>query len=364
MRKLLITIDSLRFDHFRHMEHTRDFIDHEHRNAYATFPSTLGSFPAIINGEYAITPGVTDTVARNLDGYKIGITSNHLVSPRYGYDTRFDHFEAPSVDDSLRSKLSAKIDMGGSMYKFIAPMYNIVSSIRWMGRQPPRTFRPAEDIISTFLDKIDDKDEFFGFLHLMGPHHPYEPEYNRLKYQKLSRKALAGRASMRDRGLLRSAYRDEIIHLDNKLAYLWDQIPEDTEIIVCADHGEMLGAATPHIGNTNWGHQGELNSQLLHVPFGVKNIDVQFGDIFSLIDIPTVLLGYPYGQGRTDRTVAFAAYGKERAAMNEDGLVTTYGHEEGNPSHDLYQALDRFDISTGLTREDALKSDLEVLGYK
>lgn len=361
-RKLLVTVDSLRTDHFEYMPATREFLDFEHDRAYATFPSTLGSFPAIIGGEYAVASGLPEgsSVVPHLPGYAVGITTNHLLSPGYGYADGFDHFRSPRAGgESLRERLSAKIDMGSTTYAVVAAGWNVLQRLKAVVVEPDRTFRPATDVIDEFLATIDGHEDWFGWLHFMEPHHPYEPDdgpVSRVKGQNLSRKALSGRASAAEARIVRELYRREVEELDEDLVSLWEGIPDDTAVVFCADHGELLGE------DGIWGHPGLLREELLHVPFGTANVDQPPGAVRSLIDVPTILRGEVHGAGQLDREVAFATYGEMRAAIDREHIVTS--EDETPASRGLRNTLDRFDVAGGLTREDALDRDLEVLGYK
>jgi len=43
----------------------------------------------------------------------------------------------------------------------------------------------------------------------------------------------------------------------------------------------------------------------------------QIGDIVSLVDVPSILLGENHKEGTFEREVAFATYGKKKAAINK-----------------------------------------------
>lgn len=361
-RTLLVTVDSLRLDHYEHLPETRGFLDGEHDHAYATFPSTLGSFPAIIGGEYAVTAGLPagTSVVPHLDGYRVGITTNHLLSAGYGYDDGFDAFESPKAGgDSLKERVSAMVEMGSTTYKLAALGWNAVQQVSARVREPGRTFRPAGEVIEAFDDRVAGREDWFGWLHFMEPHHPYEPSdgpVSRVRAQNLTRQALAGLADESEAEMVRRLYRREVEELDRALAGLWDSLPSDVRVIFTADHGELLGE------DGLWGHPGVLREELLHVPFATRNFDVELGELVSLIDVPTMLRGQPHGAGDVGREVAFASYGDVRAAIDTTAIVTT---EDDSPaSRTLRNTLDRFDVESGLTRDDALYRDLEVLGYK
>jgi len=197
----------------------------------------------------------------------------------------------------------------------------------------------------------------------MEPHHPYDPDdgpVSRDEAQRVTRTVLAGRGSEADRELVRELYRREIAELDAALSALWEAVPDETRVVFCADHGELLGE-----GGT-WGHPGELRRELLHVPFGTRNAP-DLGEVVSLIDVPSILTGREHGVGTLERERAFAAYGDRKAAMNEELLATgdgTVSLETGEPASDpdLERALERFDPDY-VVKEEALQEDLEDLGY-
>lgn len=360
--QLLVTVDSLRFDHFDAMPRTRAFLDAEHDDAYATFPATLGSFPAIVGGEYATTSGLPagTSVVPHLPGYRVGITTNHLLSAGYGYDDGFDRFEAPSAGgEGLRERLSAKLDMGSTAYTVASAGWNALQRVRGAFVAPERTFRPAPDVIDAFLGAVAGREEWFGWLHFMEPHHPYEPDggpVSRVKGQNLTRKALSGRVSAAEADTVRALYRREVEELDAALEPLWEGLPGDAEVVFCADHGELLGE------DDIWGHPGVLREALLHVPFGTRNVDAALPDVLSLIDVPTLLRGEPHGEGDLTREVAYALYGEQRAAIDGEHVVTDRDPDPVDAA--LARRLDDFDVGDSPTREDALDRDLEALGYR
>lgn len=359
---LLVTVDSLRQDHYEYMESTRAFLGYNHPNAYATFPSTLGSFPAIIGGEYAVTSGLPQgsSVVPHLDRYSVGITTNHLLSPGYGYADGFDVFESPRAGgESLREKVASRFEPGTRPYKIAAAGWNALQRLRSTAGDPGRTFRPADDVIDTFFEHIDGHDEWFGWLHFMEPHHPYEPDggsLSRVEAQNLTRRALSGRITDSEAETVRELYRREVTELDESLAALWDGLPDGAEVVLLADHGELLGE------DGLWGHPGRLRRELLHVPLATRNVGVDFGAVASLIDVPTVLRGEPHGAGDLNREVAYATYGELRAAMDAEHVVTNEDDEIASKS--LRNRLYEFDVESGVTRDKALDRDLEVLGYK
>lgn len=364
-RTILVTVDSLRHDHFKHMPKTKSFISTTHEYAFSSSTATIGSFPAIIGGEFADGAGITGkNIATQVNEFSIGLTTNHLLSAEYGYNEGFDIFDSPKGGgDTIKAKVAVFLNRGSIGYRVASWGWNQYQKLTSLTSEVDKSFRPAEDVIGQFNEEIDGKDEWFGWLHFMEPHHPYDPEggdLSRAEAQRLTRKVLAGGGDESERERVRELYRREVAELDEQLATLWETIPDDTRVVFCADHGELLGE------DGMWGHPGEMRSELLHVPFGTKNAP-ELGDVVSLLDVPSILLGAEHGLGKLDREVAFGTYGDKKAAMNTENIATRNGVMtlDGNePAEDpaLERKYNRFDPES-VVKEDALKEDLEDLGY-
>ncbi len=365
-RTLLVTVDSLRHDHVRHMPRTTGFLDSTHDRAFATSTATLGSFPAIVGGEYAAGGGLERerSVAHGFEPYSAVITTNHLLSAEYGYDAGFDSFASPKGGgESLKDRGAVLLQRGTLPHRVATWGWNRYQQLQGLVGEVEKSFRRADDVIDAFRREVDGRESWFGWLHFMEPHHPYDPDdapVSRDEAQRVTRNVLAGRGSESEEELVRELYRQEITELDAALGTLWEAVPDDTRVVFCADHGELLGE------DGLWGHPGELRPELLHVPFGTRNAP-DLGEVVSLIDVPSVLTGREHGVGRLERERAFAAYGDRKAAMDAELLATseeTISLETGEPASDpdLERALERFDPEY-VVKEEALQEDLEDLGY-
>ncbi|QSW99704.1 sulfatase-like hydrolase/transferase [Haloterrigena alkaliphila] len=363
---LLVTVDSLRTDHVQYMPHTLEFLDDTHDAAFATSTATPGSFPAIIGGEYPTGSGLEPeaSVAHEFDARCVGITTNHLLSAEYDYATGFDSFTSPKGGgESLKDKGAILLERGSLPYKVASWGYNRYQQLRSYVEETEKSFRPADDVVDQFLGEVSGRDEWFGWLHFMEPHHPYDPDgadIDRAEAQRITRRVLSDRGSDEDEALVRDLYRREVAELDAALESLWDAIPDGTRVVFCGDHGELLGE------DGLWGHPGEMRPELLNVPFGTRNAP-DVGEVVSLIDVPTILTGAEHRQGTLDREIAFAAYGDRKAAMTADHIATeagTYRLEDGERVEDpsLERERERFDPAY-VVKEDALQEDLEDLGY-
>ncbi|PSQ06191.1 sulfatase [Halobacteriales archaeon QS_6_71_20] len=365
MKTLLVTVDSLRRDHFKYMPETQSFLDTTHDRAFAPSTATLGSFPGIIGGNFPNGAGLTgENVATKFDEHSVGLTTNHLISEEYGYHEGFDVFDSPKGGgDTIKDKGAVFLTRGSFAYRIASWGWNQYQRFTKLTGDVKKSFRPAEDVIAQFTSEIDSREDWFGWLHFMEPHHPYDPDggdLSRAATQRLTRKVLAGGGDESDRERVRELYRREVVELDEKLSTIWDAIPDDTRVVVCGDHGELLGE------DELWGHPGEMRPELLNVPFGTKNAP-ELGNVVSLLDVPSVLTDSEHKLGKLDRDVAFATYGEKKAAMNENNIATDAGvrtldGDEPTEDPDLERALDRFDPER-VVKKDALEEDLEDLGY-
>lgn len=364
MRRLLVTVDSLRYDHYDRMDHTRSFLGESHPQAYATATATLGTFPNVFTGTYTKSNEISESFVSTIDDRTVGITTNRLVSDRYGYDTGFDSFTAPSrsTTSSLKRRIARALPEG-PVYAAAARVYSVYQSLRdrVTSSGVEKSFRSAASVIEEFTTTVDRDSDWFGWVHLMEPHHPYDPldgDVSQDRARRASRRAIADGVDEETAQLVREAYEQEIVELDRQLAELWEWIPSDTMVIFTADHGEFLGE------DGLWGHPGVLREETLHVPFATTlSVD---SPIVSSVDVASYLLGEEYGEGRFDRTTAYASHGEKAAAIedgliaNPDGVFRPDGTRVEQP--DLERKRDRFEPS-GIVKSDALEEDLEELGY-
>lgn len=350
MRRLLVTVDSLRYDAYDElMPETRGAMEWSHEAAFSTWTVTAGSFPAILGGVYAdgmgLPPGTS--LANELPSPCLAVTNNHLLTREYGYDEGFDTFVAPGSDNStggLKRAFAARFDSQSPVYRAAAGALS-----RWQSLtgRAARQHRPADEIIDVFEPYLDDP-SWFIWMHLMEPHHPYEPdatELSRAECHALCRRVIQQNSGTSvERETVRRLYRQEVRELDFKLAELWNAIPDDTQVVFAADHGELLGE------DGLWGHFDTPRKETLHVPLAGHNVPEPSGPVASTIDIPTLISGEPHGHGKLRRETAYADYG--------EGGGATIGVAEGE-----VRITDGVDPPGELDIGLANESDLKALGY-
>lgn len=366
MKKLLITVDSLRHDHLDHLEYTKNELNFDNKPAFATAASTYPSFPSILSGEYTSKDGVENTIADVFNVPTIGISSNHFLSPRYGYDSGFDYFSYPNKGSNWKSKVGNFLNSGTLKHKVAVNIWSRIQDIRSLtGSQISRDYNDCKDIISEFKQQKDGKDEWFAWLHFMEPHHPYNPpnvNIPRRKAKSISRKVISGNGSKEDKETVKKLYKKEIEYLDTQLKKLFRSISDQTQIIFCADHGEYMGE------NNSWGHGEDLVPELVQVPIGYKNIkEKPTGSVVSLIDVPRIITGKDYEKSSIDRDVAYATVNNKKAVFKSDSYKNEFGSfnyngEEVSDEH-LDRCYSRFDARSPSRMSEGVEEDLEALGY-
>jgi len=300
---ILVSIDSLRFDHvgcYGYPKPTSPRLDAWARNAmrfefaYATSPWTLPSHASMFTGLYTDAHGVRSarsklndesmTLARALSdaGYRTGgVVCAPLLKKKYGMHQGFDFYDTELVG---RNALEARVVKAG-----------------------PRVTNKA----LAWLDRSGDK-PFFLFLHYWDVHYDYNPP---AKYAELfnpgyegpengasihDRKDITPKMDKADFRHLVALYDGEIRFTDDALGALFDGLRErgldrNTAILIVSDHGEEF---LDH----GWkGHTRTCYEEVVRIPFlievpwlekarGVSQEAVSLVDIF-----PTVLglLGRP-----------------------------------------------------------------------
>lgn len=365
MKRLLVTVDSLRYDHYQHMPNTRSTLGESHDRAFAVASATAGAFPQMMSGHHDTTAHLEPGVSwiHEVDDPTLGITSNRLTSERYGYGGGFDTFISPlsEGDISLKDRVASRVPNGTRMFEMGSRIWSI-----WQRLRPTKTaksFREADNIIREFQDWSSGKSNWFAWLHLMEPHHPYDPnksELSRTKSQVLTRDVVASNGGG-DTETARALYRQEVEETDAKLAALWDWIPDNTKVIFTADHGEMLGE------NDIWGHPGQtFHPKILRIPFATKNIEVD-SPVVSFIDVPAYLLGHDWKRSCTSREIAYASMNGKKCVFDRNHLYSADGaitldDGNGDPDPRLQRAFDNFDPNQ-ITKTDGVEEDLRALGY-
>jgi arylsulfatase A-like enzyme len=136
---------------------------------------------------------------------------------------------------------------------------------------------------------VDDSDgPFFSFINLMDAHLPYHPPeefaeefapgVDSTEVCQNSKEYNSGARDIDDDEWedITGLYDAEIAHIDDQLGRLFDHLKteglwDDTMVVVCADHGELLGE------HDLYGHEFCIYDPLVNVPLMVKHPDLETG---------------------------------------------------------------------------------------
>jgi arylsulfatase A-like enzyme/cytochrome c-type biogenesis protein CcmH/NrfG len=267
---VLITIDTLRFDHvgcYGYKKIKTPNIDGlaadgvRFDRAFAVVPVTLPSHSSMLTGTYPMLSGIHDFSGNKLSpvqptlasvlkqsGYQTGaVIGAAVLDSRFGlnqgFDFYYDHFDFSRLDEANLDEME----------------------------------RPGNVVADVALDWLakNSQKKFFLWMHLYDPHYPYNPP------EPYSRDYAA------------QPYDGEIAFADEQVGrlirYLKEKgIYQNTVIMLCGDHGESLGE---HGEKT---HGFFIYNSTMHVPLIVRLPEKAAApvvtDPVSLVDLmPTVL---------------------------------------------------------------------------
>ncbi len=319
---LLITIDTLRFDHVgildpRYVKTPNlDALAQKSlvfSRAFAHNPVTLPSHANILTGATPLYHGISDNTGFRLD-------RKFLTLPQYL--RRFGYRTAAFIGAfPLDSRFG--LDQGFDLYD------------DFYGTRNEREFffaeRPAEKVIAPAMAWIGKQSaKWFGWVHLFDPHQPYLPP-------SPFRESYAN-----------DPYSGEVAYVDAQLGVLFDFLKkkgllEKTMIILTADHGEALGEKGEDT------HSYFAYNNTIHVPLFVyipgRKPEAFAGNVCHADIFPTVcsVLGMPpppHLQGESLLAVMAAKFRKSPEIYFES--LTAYLNRDWAPLRGLISGNSKF----------------------
>jgi arylsulfatase A-like enzyme len=217
-------------------------------------------------------------------GYRTAVLSaNPWVTPEYGFDQGVDDFVSvyderftrvtlfmtvlkrisQVVDGKLRLYNKVKYLVLGELSTTARDVRLVDAAVAWLGAHGARPF--------------------FLYLHMMSPHHPYDPpkpfdrfvpdpqhapvkNYPHKRYEFFAHGDPLPEPDLAD---MVARYDGDILHADTEIARLLAALDREglartTTVVVTADHGEEF------YDHRNWGHGQSLYNELIHVPLIVR----------------------------------------------------------------------------------------------
>jgi arylsulfatase A-like enzyme len=324
---LLITVDSLRYDHlgvYGYERETTPFIDemasesHVFEQAFAHAGATRASFPAILSSSYPLMYGGYELLSDDRvlisevladAGYRTGgFHSNLFLSADAGYDRGFDQFydsrSDPTVTYKLRKLFRDHLDQNGYIYRLLKWAFD--KTEKKAGVELGSLYTAADDLTDMAIEWIEEEDgesPTFAWIHYMDVHHPYVPPKKHQTHfreepigereaVKLRRKMLEDSAELTDREKsdLIDLYDAEIRFTDAEIGRLVrtaNETLDDPVVLFTGDHGEELG------DHGKYGH-GYLHDECLHVPLVLDDgtRSGSYDQLVGLMDVAPTLSDY------------------------------------------------------------------------
>jgi arylsulfatase A-like enzyme len=261
----------------------------------------------------------TPTLAESLDSHATACySSNAWITPytrlTAGFDDQDNFFEVMPGDflsgplatawqtindnDRLRGLANRLVQLGNVAHEYLADSASADSK--------------TPKVIDSAIEFMDDNDQYFTFVNLMDAHLPYHPpeEYaeefapgvDSSEVCQNSKEYNSGARAIDEEEWtdITGLYDAEIRHIDAELQRLFGWMKangewEETMVVVCADHGELLGE------HDLYGHEFCIYDPLVNVPLMVKHPDVEPGrrdEQVELLDLYHTVLDATGSEGR------------------------------------------------------------------
>lgn len=322
---LLLTVDSLRYDHVHREERSflnadaPDFTSFE--RAFATGPGTTPSFPALLTGTLPLSydglgpltderPRLADAV-RSAGVNTAGFQCNPFLSEHFNYHVGFETFEDyqnPLM--GIATKVFPRgIEINNPRLERVDEVLHLTDALKksyQLVKGKPRPYVSADVITDDTVEWLETCDEpFFCWTHYMDVHHPCfppEPYRERWGVDDVTQSDVSEwysavlddpeTLSERERSALRDLYEASIDYVDDQIGRIVETLREQgtlesTCVIVTSDHGELFG------DYDQFGKPERMYDELLRVPLLVKNgpdyLDDATDQLVSLLDVPPLV---------------------------------------------------------------------------
>lgn len=298
MNTILLLLDALRFDHvnneltpnlMHHIEKSAYFV-----NAFSCNSSTINSMPCIICGQKDYDPENNIATALNKhDIHTAMIHSNPMVHKFYpGFKETIDIKSGkPKMSKGFKKSLRANLPPA-----IIKQLKKVRASIQEDDAYLPYA-RADESLI--YVEKwMKEKNDYFLWAHLMDPHIPYYPLQTQTGLSKLEMRNLNDKLiesvhgnytpNQEETELALKLYKEDIHEMDEALGKFLEKIPDDTNLIITADHGEEFGEYGQYSH-----HSDKHIPELTHVPLIISGPNVKAGivdDYVSTLSIASTIL--------------------------------------------------------------------------
>ncbi len=286
---------------------------------------TKPSVASLFTGHYVHDHGVIrsldalgdeiPTLAQLLDeaGYRtVAFSANPWITPEFRFSRGFDEFESGRAMGAQLTNLYRSVRRGESLLNRTGVRLPISQWVfRWAGRgnsgNAERDEAQAASVVN-WLATVDRGLPFFLYVHMIGPHDPYDPpeEFSKA-FARSSTKAprlppprvqtvfeRAAELAPADLERLVDQYDGAIAHVDSLVGRMLEQLADsglsdETIVMLTSDHGEEF------YEHGNWRHGNQVYDEVVRVPLLIRVPGGERGkvrhDPAMLVDILPTALG-------------------------------------------------------------------------
>lgn len=260
MKRLLVTVAGLRWDHMEWMPHTRSWMDSTHDRCFSTHTEPEQSLRDIM------TAGTDHSVVEECTHSRPSLLSSVSESPDEFRDTGINPRES-SVIDSLRQMFGVIIDTNPDL----------------------------NDFLHDSLVRGTSSHEWWTWIHVARPEIPWDPPAAGRRASRISNKIMRNGKIRRNVDAARQLYRDEVIYLDRHLKDVWSSIDNKTRAIICGTNGLRLGP-------NQWGRDVP-HPETTRVPLMSRNVR-DHPKVISTLDLLSLMCNDERGHGSLNRQLA------------------------------------------------------------
>jgi len=316
---ILLVIDCLRPDFLgKGFSPTIDKLSSEgvvFNNAFVNGPFSPASYVSMLTSRSSLEfnsiskyPVQASSLSEELNcaGYKTAcFSTNAWISPHFGYNVGFDHFEdfLEKRSDAKKKNIFGKFDrfvaLNLGKESIISQIIKRVEHIKNLFKKIER--REAELVVKKMFDWIEQNKEspFFIWSIFMDVHAPHFPpqefvtavDKNISEFSKKKVNAFFSyKLNYKEVEIAKKLYSASLLYVDNQInkfvEFLKSQgIYKNTILIITADHGYEF------MEHTGLGNKAKMYDEMLHVPLIFVNAGKKVNDsLVSLKELPKTIL--------------------------------------------------------------------------
>lgn len=362
---ILITVDSVRKDHFDAMEYVSKM---ESQTATAGSHYTRPSLSSILSSNYQsaaqsrLTGRSIADVLSDVGYTCIGLAPSPQLDEAFNFDSGFDqyyNFSVPGNRGSGLREFFAGFTPARKVYHRFFPPHAKMDSVP-----------PDQEVIKEGIELFNEADSpCFLWMHLIETHRPYGRGEQAIS-KGLDRKALfsPNKLTTEERSEIETRYRTALQRADDQIEQVLDEVDGDPVFAFASDHGEEFGEEGRYF------HQPQRRrtpETIVKVPIAFDGFDVPDVELASVLDVAPTLLGAvdidpAPGWDGIDLNAEERSSAVTIAPWRDEATVRFETSELTITAREATVVIDNQDESFDASEQavpDEIKSNLRELGY-